>query len=111
MGHVLIIAPNPDLRTSLQFALEAEGHIVTIHASIDQVGEAPENFDCTILDHHGVGRSVNVAIFFRVFQPVVLLANEASDPLASASFRTVLKPQLGASLSQAVTQAIHATRR
>lgn len=110
MGHLLIIAPNAELRQSLRFALEADGHTVSDFADIEHVTELPEQVDCVILDHHGAdGATDDVGAFFGTFQPIVLLANETSHPLSKQSFRTILKPRLGPFLAKAVSQAI-ATR-
>lgn len=110
MGHLLVIAPDADLRQSLRFALEAEGHTVVACADIDHVIGEPDSFDCVVLDHHGADAATAVAsAFFGTFRPIILLANESGHPLSDASVRTIVKPRLGPFLAQAVNQAI-ATR-
>lgn len=107
MGHLLIIAPTAELRNSLRFALEAEGHDVTVHARLRDLSEQPDEFDCAILDHHALdGNAIEAAEFLRAFSPVVLLANFDPHPLSHLSFITVTKPSLGPRLSRAVGQAI-----
>jgi DNA-binding NtrC family response regulator len=107
MSHVLIVAPDTDLRRSMQFALEADGYVVSGRASIADVNVTPEEIDCVILDHHMADRRLAVArIFCARFDPVVLLANTASHPLVVSVFRTLLKPQLGPTLSSAVSDAL-----
>lgn len=106
MRHILVIAPDSDLRQSLQFALEAEGYAVTACARMDDPTPG-DGFDCTVLDHHAADKDRDAAIAFcDLFRPVVLLANRESHPLAAAAFRTVLKPMLGPALARAVGQAI-----
>lgn len=107
MGHLLVIAPTAELRNSLRFALEAEGHDVTVHARVGDLTEPPSEFDCAILDHHALdGNAAEAAAFLQKFSPVVLLANINPHPLSHLSFITVTKPSLGPLLSRAVGQAI-----
>ncbi len=107
MSHLLVIAPTAELRNSLRFALEAEGHDVTVHARLQDLSEPPDEFDCAILDHHALDANASEATdFLRAFGPVVLLANIDPHPLSHLSFITVTKPSLGPLLSRAVGQAI-----
>jgi hypothetical protein len=108
MAHVLLVVPDSDLRRSLDFALRAEGHVVTYRSSLD--GEPiPAQFDSTILDEQAVGASLKQGLSFcRAFRPVVLLASSAEHPLSGAAFRTVLKPMLGPALSAALGEALRA---
>jgi CheY-like chemotaxis protein len=107
MFHVLIVAPDTDLRRSMQFALEVDGYEVSARAQLAEVDIPTEQVDCVILDHHLADRSISEARGFCLrFQPVVLLANSAAHALAPAVFRTLLKPQLGPTLSAAVSDAM-----
>lgn len=108
MRHILVIAPDSDLRQSLQFALEAEGYAITACARMDDLPPSG-GFDCTVLDHHAADVDRDAAIAFcDLFRPVVLLVNRVSHPLAAAAFCTVLKPMLGPALALAVDQAVGA---
>jgi len=105
MHRVLVIAPDLDLRRSLQFALEVEGYDVTWRASIAAT-ELPHDYDCTVVDHHALGNDRAAAeTFLRAFRPSILLANKPHD-LSAAAFRTILKPHLGAALTGAIREAI-----
>ena len=108
MARLLVVAINSELRHSLQFALEAEGHYVDTAARLDPTMGAEAEYDCVIVDHHATDRRSPslVAREFRRLAPVGLLANGAGHPLAEASYRTVLKPMLGPALSRAVAEAI-----
>lgn len=106
MGHILVIAPNADLRQSLRFALEADGHSIAAYPGLGDVAEPPGRFDCTVLDHHAVDANAAASGFLSAFSPVVLLANTASHPLAARAALTLTKPTLGPFLSQAVTEAM-----
>jgi CheY-like chemotaxis protein len=106
MRRVLVIAPDLDLRRSLQFALEAEGYAVTWRTSIAAMAALPRDFDCTVIDHHALGNDKSVAqAFLRAFEPSILLANKPHE-LSADVFRTILKPQLGAALTGAIREAI-----
>lgn len=84
MARILIVVPDRDLRRSVQFALEAEGHTVSWRASIGATA-LPSNFDCTVADHHALGNDVAVAqAFLQAFEPVVRLANFPHDLSALA---------------------------
>ncbi len=105
MHRILVIAPDLDLRRSLQFALEAEGYAVTWRASIAAI-ELPHDYDCAVVDHHALGNDKWAAEkFLRAFHPSILLANKPHD-LSAAAFRTILKPHLGAALMTAIREAI-----
>lgn len=109
MGFVLIVVPDAELRQSLQFALEADGHRVEAVATLAEANARSPETDCCILDHHAADyRPGDVDAFYAKFAPVVLLANVSSHPLIARSFATVLKPLLGLPLSLAVTRALSA---
>jgi CheY-like chemotaxis protein len=105
MYRILVVAPDPDLRRSLQFALEAEGYAVTWRASIAAI-EMPRDFDCTVVDHHALGNDRLVAqAFLKTFEPSILLANKPHE-LSATAFRTILKPHLGPALTAAIRDAV-----
>ena len=107
MPRLLIIAPDPDLRKSLQFALEAEGYAVVSREGFADPAGIPLDFDCAVLDHHATRGHLPVATtFVEGASPVVLLANSDTHPLAAHSFRTLTKPFLGPHLSKAVIEAL-----
>lgn len=108
MPRILLVAPDTDLRRSLEFALRAEGFDVTCRANIG-AREQPSGYGCTVLDHHAAGTdSAAAASFCKSFSPVILLANQQPHPLSPWAFRTVLKPLLGRALSDAVHDALGA---
>jgi CheY-like chemotaxis protein len=107
MLSVLVVAPDLDLRRSLQFAIEAEGYAVTWQADIAVPG-MPRGFDCTVVDHHALGDDSSAArAFLGSHKPSILLANKPHE-LSSSAFRTVLKPHLGPALTAAIRDAIEA---
>lgn len=107
MARILVIAPDEDLRRSIEFALGAEGHRVKWRSSIGAT-EMPGDFDCTVVDHHALGNNKAVArAFLEAFEPSILLANGPHD-LSHLAFRTMLKPHLGAALTAAIHDALEA---
>lgn len=109
MVDILVVAPSPTFRNSLRFALEAEGYGVTAVAWMDQVDQPASSFACTVLDHHGLrSNGPEDRRLLEQFEPIVLLANTPTHPMAAFSFRTLTKPTLGPALSDAVRSAITA---
>jgi len=107
MARILIIAPDSELRKSMEFALSVEGHEITTRASIG-AHERP-GYDCTIVDQHGIGTNVSAAVSFcTIFEPVVLLTSQLPHPLSPIVHATLLKPLLGAALVAAVNASIGA---
>lgn len=111
MPKLLVLAPDPDFRQSLQFALEAEGYSVVGLASLTDPACTADDVDCVILDHHAAQGHLPAAIAFaESMAPVILLANADTHPLAAHCFRTVTKPLLGPYLSQAIASALRHRR-
>lgn len=110
MSHLLVVAPERDLRQSLHFALEAEGYRVRASEHIDWVSLAGQSFDCAVLDQHAAERNAaETADFCLRFAPVILLANTVPHVLSDHATRTVLKPLLGAALAAAVRDVLRST--
>lgn len=112
MSTLLIVASTAALTASLRFVLEAEDYDVTATTSLADAKGMAEAFDCTIIDHHllPLREDDETVAFLTARQPVVLLANSTLHPFARWCYRTLAKPHLGASLSQAVREAV-ASRR
>lgn len=105
MTQILLVAPDSDLRKSVEFALQVEGYDVTSRASI-AAREQP-HYDCTVVDHHALGNNRRrAADFCEIYEPVILLANHLPHELSPYAFRTVMKPLLGAALTDAIHDAI-----
>jgi CheY-like chemotaxis protein len=111
MAHVLIVAPNGELSRSLQFVLEAEGHLATTRDGFEDPRGFPEDADCTVIDHHAAHGNLQAALdFVQRHEPVILLSNAPDHPLAAHCFRTVTKPFLGPFLLQALWHAIRSKK-
>lgn len=74
-GCLLVVAPDPELRDSLVFALEAEGFSVSAEASIDKLSRlADPCLDCAVLDQKAMARLPDQGLEEQRFAcPVVLL--------------------------------------
>lgn len=106
-GHILVIAPDFDLRRSLAFALEAEGYAVTARAEIDIAAmPADRQYDCTVIDHAAVLQSAYVIAFCERARPVILLSNSPMAWLSEYVAVTVELPVPGGALSAAIQSAV-----
>lgn len=109
-GRILVIAPNPDFRRSIAFALEAEGYAVTARGDLGHRDPAL-TFDAVVLDHKAAkGPHDTVLAFCRDLKPVVLLAGTPQPWLVGDVFRAVQTPLVNGALSQAVADAVHTVR-
>ena len=109
MPRVLIVAPDLDLRRSLEFLLEAEGHAVVSCENVNAAGDVGR-FDCAILDHRAISPPHEAMLeFCRQARPVILLSGSAAPWLADGIFRVVQKPLLGKPLLAAVEDALRST--
>lgn len=104
---LLVVAPDIELRRSLEFALVAEGYAVTVSPDIDAARQLTDRFDCTILDAAATDGRVDDAIGFCIgARPVVLLADTPVPQLDGCIAGIVEKPQLGQALSAAIEGAL-----
>lgn len=104
---LLVVAPDVELRRSLEFALEAEGYAVTALPDIATARGLSGRFDCTILDAAAADDPLaDVVGFCAEARPVVLLSDTAVPTLSSWIAGMVEKPQLGQALSAAVQRAV-----
>ena len=104
--QLLIIASDPHLRHSLEFALEAEGYDVTSCGKINEA-DSPERYACVILDHRAVAAPTDdVLSFCKRASPIVLLTGVPLPWLSRLVFQVVQKPLLGEPLSRAVREAL-----
>lgn len=109
MPRVLIVAPDLDLRRSLEFLLEAEGHAVVSCENVSAARDAG-HFDCAILDHRAISPPHEAVLAFcREASPVILLSGFADPWLAEGIFQVVQKPLLGKPLLAAVEEALRST--
>jgi hypothetical protein len=108
IGHILVVAPEIDLRRSLEFALEAEGFVVTSQAQIDFEQALPEHFyDCIVLDQAAVtGPRDAVLNFCARMRPILLLSDKPMQWLAQSIAGQVEKPMLGGALAGAIGLAL-----
>jgi len=113
IGTILVVAPKPEFRRSIEFALEAEGFGVESHALLASALESPlaEVADCTVIDDHAVNAMNGGWVALSRFkQPIVLLGNHEQPAGLPPHVTVLLKPLLGRSLIDTVI-AVIAQRR
>ena len=113
LGHILVIAPNPDFRRSLAFALETEGYSVETEAAIPSQDrlQQREIFGAIVLDHKAIRQQPDGTVRVGSLRaPVVLLASRPEEWLDQGAFRTIPTPLVGSTLSDAVAAAMAAPR-
>ncbi|RYE78569.1 MAG: hypothetical protein EOP19_21325 [Hyphomicrobiales bacterium] len=107
-GRLLVVAPDPDLRGSLVFALEAEGLEVTAKDALPGIAWlSPRRFDCTVLDQKALTGEAHDSIAFCIkAHPVVLLAGRPHSWLVEWVSQVVVTPAADDALQRAVRLAI-----
>lgn len=108
VGRILVIAPELDMRDSLQFVLEAEGYEVTSRPRIDFDGPpADGKYDVTVIDHRALAGPHHRAIqYCESHGPVVLLSSRPIPWLMEHVAQHVEKPVVGDSVIDAVRLAL-----
>jgi DNA-binding response OmpR family regulator len=106
-GHILVVALNPDFRSSLAFALETEGYSVETRGDLVSVDHI-ERFRAIVLDHKAFRQEPpdGTSEVRNALVPVILLASKPNDWLTKMAFRTVPTPIMGTDLSDAVADAM-----
>lgn len=108
VGRILVIAPDPDLRQSLAFMLEADGYAVEAAKVLSvQLPLTASRFDAIVLDEKAlagadeqtIDRSMKTA-------PVVLLAERPHPRLVEMAAEVVEIPAIGNAVSLAVRRAM-----
>jgi hypothetical protein len=106
---VLVIAPNPGFRKSLEFALEAEGYVVDSQAHLAKAIASPltSSIRCAVVDEDAVPDRLNGRSELARFPgPVILLVDRPWPPPEPAGVLILVKPLLGNALIKAVDQVI-----
>jgi DNA-binding NtrC family response regulator len=106
---LLVVAPDPDIRRSITFALEAEGYLVSATDGIAAVpSDGDPRFDCTVLDQLALKGPAQESIAFCTrSHPVVLLAATPLPWVVEWVSQVIATPPSGGELALAVLRAIH----
>ncbi|MBZ9674448.1 DNA-binding response regulator [Mesorhizobium sp. ES1-1] len=106
---VLVIAPNPGFRKSLEFALEAEGYVVDSQAQLAKAVASPlaSSIRCAVVDEDAVpdwasGRHA----LARFPGPIILLVDRPWTSPEPEGVLILVKPLLGNALIRAVDHVI-----
>lgn len=95
---IIVVAPDPGLRRSLEFALEVEGFAVESHASLSTVEASPEAnaASCIIVDESAIRLGHAERQPLACFAGRVILLVEGVDPTAGPEgFAVLTKPVEG----------------
>lgn len=108
-GHLLLVAPDADLRESLAFVLDAEGFSVTARTALPaRSWLAGNRFGCTIVDQKAFeGEDYEAIAFCIKAHPVVLMAERPHPWLAEWVVKSVQLPLRGHEVAAAVAEAMH----
>lgn len=109
--HVVVVVPDPELRRSIEFALEAEGFGIEAHDRLGAALASPciDDAACAVIDEAVIGarKGKETPGLERITQPVVLLVDQLrAVPQAPAGIRVLTKPLLGRMLVETVLAAI-----
>lgn len=109
---ILVVAPNEQLRRSIEFALEAEGFEVVSHALLaGALASSSKLPSCIIIDEEAVAHPPS---FWEELAslpgPVVLLVDKLRTGPESAGMAVLHKPLLGRTLTDTVAGAVAANR-
>jgi len=108
---VLVVAPDQELRRSIEFALEAEGFIVASYALLAAALVAPQSGKaaCAVVDEEAIiGQPESGDRLQRLGRPVILLIDRLQAVPPAAVVQVLMKPMLGSQLVESVGRAIAA---
>lgn len=106
---ILVVAPNDQLRRSIEFALEAEGFGVVSHALLPAANGSlgRGHYACLVVDEEAVTPSAPTWEKLASFAgPVVLLVDKLRAGPEGKAMTLLHKPLLGRSLTETVTGAV-----
>lgn len=109
---IIVVAPDPGLRRSLEFALEVEGFAVESHEQLSTIEASPEAnvASCIIVDESAIRLSAAARQSLARFAGRVILLVEGVDPTdGTEGFAVLTKPVEGNDLIDLV-QVISARR-
>jgi len=108
--RVLVVVPDPELRRSVEFALEAEGFSVDAHDLLAAALHAARagNLVCTVVDENAVAGRNDIADRLEpIPRPVVLLVDRLRNlPETTSHVAILTKPLLGRRLVDTVVALV-----
>lgn len=107
-GRVLVVAPQLDMRRSLEFVLDAEGFEVTSRSRLDFAHpEASARFDCIVMDHQALtGPRQQMLEFCAGAAPIILVSSKPIDWLSGSVSELVEKPVMGGAIANSVRRVL-----
>ena len=106
---VLVVAPDPGFRRSIEFALEAEGYGVESRAKLSSATTSPAASlaCCAVIDENGTEDVADAWKFLWHFpKPIVLLVDKPWSLPEPDGMKVLVKPLLGDALVEAVRHVV-----
>jgi hypothetical protein len=106
---VLVVAPDPGFRRSIEFALEAEGYGVDSRARLSDGTTSPAAslVCCAVIDEDGTEDGADAWKFLWHFpKPIVLLVDKPWSLPEPDGMKVLVKPLLGNALVEAVRHVV-----
>jgi hypothetical protein len=106
---VLVVVPDPELRRSVEFALEAEGYRVDSHALLAAALESSwiTHMACAIVDENAIAsRAGSGDRLDAIARPVILLVDQLRSVPETPRIMTLTKPLLGRRLVETVVMLV-----
>lgn len=110
---VLVVVPDPELRRSVEFALEAEGYRVDSHALLAAALQSSgmTRMACAVVDENAVaGRNGIGNRLEPIVRPVILLVDHLRSVPETPRIMTLTKPLLGRRLVDTVVALVGGTK-
>ncbi len=107
-GRILVVAPQLDMRRSLEFVLDAEGFEVSSRSRLDYANPASSSrFDCIVLDHQALtGSREEVIEFCTHAAPIILVSSKPIEWLSGIVQDLVEKPVMGGAIANSVRRIL-----
>lgn len=105
---IIVVASDVELRRSIEFALEAEGYVVTSHGRLLEATMSPaaSAAACIVVDEDSLQDLADWRMFCSLTTPTVLLADKSERPGGTDAACIIFKPLLGNALVETIRRAV-----
>ncbi len=91
--HILVVAPNTDLRRSLAFILAAEGYVVSEAVAWPPM-EPGLDFDALVIDHAALDRKLKADAYLTALGDRAVILASRAEPFPALRQATVIRKPL-----------------